>query len=357
VSSSFFEKILKGKRFLQLAVLVLLSLVILWETSQLSKTVHPSAPSSNSAQITRTLSTLDALAERQIWSQRIDQVGAATAYTEFKDKFHSRGFGDQHFAAHVIGALFYDKLGLAGVADCDASFAFGCYHSFFGRALEEQGLGVMPSLDQACLKHYGPTGTGCLHGIGHGLMEYFGPTRLLEALNGCLLTTQTNPLFGCTTGVFMEYNTPILIDSTTIQVRSRDFNPTDPFYPCSTLPEKFQQPCYFQLPQWWNGLLSSNYAKIGELCESIPTPQNRESCFLGTGNDAAPSSEYDLTTTIKHCQQMPNSLGRLNCLVGASWSFMTVPEKRPLAPEVCSSLSETDRHLCVQKGDLAAQKS
>lgn len=293
----------------------------------------------------------DSAAEREYWTDRMNEAGALGAYEEFKETFASSHFSLQHLNAHLFGELLYRKLGIEGIAVCDATFAFGCYHSFFGQALAEHGMAAVAQLDEACIEKFGEYGTGCQHGIGHGLLEYFGHSQLLAALEGCTLTTQVQKLFGCTSGVFMEYNVPIIITPEFAKTEVRALN-ENPYAPCSTIvPERFRESCYYEMGQWWDKVYYGDYAKIGELCEAIALPEEREPCYLGTGNVAAPSSDYDVESTIEKCESMPTKEGAFLCRAGASWSFFAVPERRELAPLLCEGLGQ-DSYRCAQKSDL-----
>lgn len=271
--------------------------------------------------------------ERKRWSERIRQVGADQAYQEFKTTYAQRHFGIQHALSHLFGELIYEKEGIHGVAVCDSTFSFGCYHSFFGRAIAEGGTKTLSVLNAACEGKFGSRGTGCQHGIGHGILEYMGHQHLQNALDACTVIQQEQQLFGCTSGVFMEYNVPIIITATTSFVRFREFNVETPYVPCPVLPERFRSSCYHELGQWWDKFIS--YNKIGMLCGAVTNTQEQEACFRGVGNVAAPSSQYDVGETIKKCNEMPPTQARIFCREAASWSFFTAPEFKEAAHRVC----------------------
>ncbi|MDP2735120.1 MAG: hypothetical protein Q8P12_02850 [bacterium] len=295
---------------------------------------------------------LDPAKEREHWTGLIDTKGAAAAYEDFKETFADSHFSLQHLNAHLFGELLYRKLGIEGIAVCDATFAFGCYHSFFGQALAEHGMAAVEQLDRACIDKFGEYGTGCQHGIGHGLLEYFGHRQLIAALEGCTFTTQVQKLFGCTSGVFMEYNVPIIITPEFARTEVRELDGEGPYAPCATIvPEGFRESCYYEMAQWWDKVYLGDYAKIGELCQGIALLKEQEPCYLGTGNVAAPSSDYDVASTIEKCEAMPTSEGEFLCRAGASWSFFAVPERRELAPLLCEGLGQ-DAYRCAQKSDL-----
>lgn len=299
------------------------------------------------------------VAERSQWSKMMDEKGVEATYEEFKKQYEREGFGIQHTMAHVIGELIYQKKGLEGMVVCDNSFSFGCYHSFYSQALAIEGLSIVPIVDKFCVDKFGPLGTGCQHGIGHGLMDFFGPQKLELALEACSKTTQVKKLFGCTSGVFMEYNVPIMISSENTTTVPRVLDEKNPYAPCPTLPEKYQESCYYEMPQWWDkaNVYNKDYKKIGELCQGIASPASREACFLGTGNVVAPSSNYIVKDAIQKCQQMPTLDSKVTCQSGASWSFFSAIAYKELSDQVCANLDEVNRNKCVKKSDLAGVKT
>ncbi len=280
------------------------------------------------------------------WQEQISALGPAGAYDKFKREYSKVHFSAQHLAAHVMGELIYETVGLPGLAICDPAFAFGCYHSFFGRAIAEKGEDIVKELDRQCVSRLGPGYTGCQHGIGHGLMEYFGSRRLAEALRECERTTVIHPLLGCTSGVFMEYNTPIVIGEQTSQ-SLRELSP-DPLDPCPSLQENFRPSCYFELAAWWHNYV--DYGEMGRLCARLDAASVREACFLGIGYIVVPFNEYRIKPSKTDCQKMPTSDGGVLCRAGAWWSYFAVPEQRSLADDMCADLTALERSRCLEKG-------
>lgn len=297
--------------------------------------------------------------ERAVWSTMMDKEGPESAYEKFKERYRRQDFGIQHIIAHVIGELIYQKKGLPGMVVCDSTFSFGCYHSFYGQALVSEGLSIIPVADKFCIDKFGPLGTGCQHGIGHGLMDFFGPEKLVLALEACSMTTQQKKLFGCTAGVFMEYNVPIVLSAENSKIEPRVLNKKNPYAPCTEVPEKYQESCYHEMPQWWDKskVFDKDYKKIGELCQAIVSSTSKESCFLGTGNVAAPSSNYVVADTISKCNQMPTTDSKVTCQSSASWSFFSSITYRSLSEQVCANLDDVTRQRCVKKSDLIGIKS
>lgn len=290
---------------------------------------------------------------RSYWSKTIDKLGPTKTYEIFKENTRSKPAGAQHVVAHIFGSLLYEKAGIEGIGTCDAEFAFGCYHSFFGRAIADKSQAVVASLDQACIKKFGPLGTGCQHGIGHGLMEYYG-TKLEQALADCLVT-QKIILLGCSSGVFMEYNFPTLIGSDTATTSLRKLDPTKPYDPCTSVPAKFQKSCYFELPQWWYQVYGRDDQVMGQLCQDISEQPYRGNCFRGLGNTIGPRTNFDLKGGLDICRTMPSIEGNTLCLAGLSWSWFAEPSKRPVSNQPCQGLTNRQKETCLEKSGLVSE--
>ncbi|MBA3733156.1 hypothetical protein H0W91_02140 [Patescibacteria group bacterium] len=300
------------------------------------------------------LSDHEMINEKNRWSKIMDEIGPEKAYAKFKDEYSTKNFGTQHVAAHIIGALLYQKAGLNGQAICDSTFSFGCYHSFFSQALTDKGPSIISSLNQVCLDKFGPLGSGCQHGIGHGVMDYFGQKHLLDALKACKPTTSFSAISGCTSGVFMEYNVPIIVTETDANAISRPLDTKNPYAPCPALPKSFQESCYYSIGQWWDQtrVYKGDWKSQGLLCKNIPDVAFMETCYLGIGNVTAPDNNYDPKKTIESCQKMPNQKAIVTCQAGASWSFAANPDFKPLAIKICDELNDKDKNECLRIGNL-----
>ncbi len=296
--------------------------------------------------------TINLTEEQQRISHQIDTEGPQSAYDAYKERYAGYDFGTQHALAHIMGELLYQKEGIEGLTICDASFAFGCYHSFFGEAIRNEGTEIIEELDRTCIEAYGPLGTGCQHGIGHGIVEYMGRENLKEALLSCDKTSQPHPLFGCTSGVFMEYNFPIVITPDKIFNNVRKLN--DQVYaPCTSVPERFQASCYYELPQLWMSEFGNNIPTLGELCSNLSVGTNQKNCFLGVGSTIVPAVKYSVERTISACDSILNSSGSLLCRSGAAWGFFINPTYRTQAAEVCRIGLDSFKHnQCVEESDL-----
>lgn len=294
----------------------------------------------------------DASFNRAYWNERIQRTGPEKTYQEFLEKNTSAPYTRQHNATHVIGELFYEHRGVEGIVFCDPSFGFGCFHGFFGFALATEGETLVEALDQACIDAYGPLGTGCQHGIGHGLLAYLGYDRLVDALRLCEKTTQLVPLLGCTSGVYMEHNTPLVSGEGNIQPAPLPFDEANPYSSCPGVPERFQQSCYFEIGSWWMQVSGKTPSELGALCAALENEENRSACARGLGNFLSFTTEYDAQKAVETCSAIVNPDVSLMCRAGVAWGFFSNPLYTERSAEPCDGLSKIDRDRCIRASDL-----
>lgn len=281
---------------------------------------------------------------RAQWAQKISHDPRG-AYAEFKKEYADAPFASQHLAAHVIGAILYDTVGTSGINICDESFAFGCYHSFFARAIADSGVAAAPKFANACRSEYGKNSTGCEHGIGHGLMEFYGRANLDKALAVCAQIGQADPLFGCSSGVFMEYNASIVIDGERTYVDQRSFDAKDPTAPCDSVPTRFRPSCYFEIGLWWKDVLGLDFEKIGAMCGMAPAGDERAACYRGWGTVVAENVDHSAENAAAACGRIRDPLGVAECATGVASRF--APAGYPAeAAKVCSTVDIQYRAIC-----------
>ena len=288
---------------------------------------------------------IEASKEHIKWNNIVEEEGSIKGYENFKD-FFKELYLVQHSMSHIFGELLYEKDGVEGVTVCDSTFAFGCFHGFFTAAISDVGLEIIPSLDDAC-----GWSTECQHGIGHGAMEYMRHD-LEGALSACDLTNQPDPLAGCTSGVFMEYNVPLIVSESETGVIPRILNKGKPYEPCDIIPERFRNSCYHELGQWWNQVYEKDYTLMGQLCSNVQNDIYRISCFSGIGQITPDSTNYNLELSIELCEKMPTEEGVFRCKAATSWSFKDSPSQSFKGVSVCEGLEEDEKKHCLQIGDL-----
>ncbi|HEY0907799.1 MAG TPA: hypothetical protein VGE35_00440 [Candidatus Paceibacterota bacterium] len=334
---------LNFKNSLLIVAVAVMAIVVGFESYFLLKNDKPQDP-------LRALWSGNFTKEREAWKKQIDRVGTEKAYEEFRAETLAKPFGIGHTLAHIFGELIYDKEGVPGIAYCDSSFSYGCYHSFFGKAISEHGVGILPDLDKKCIGRWGEGGLGCQHGIGHGLMGYLGDDKINEALELCGTLTWKGELGGCSSGVFMEYNFHTMQSLTGIE--NRPFDAKDPLYPCESVPKKYTRSCYFELADWLGQVFAKDYTKVGDICRTVADKNSRDICFKGLGNSLAVAVSFDVAKGVNACSRLDGEQENLLCRIGVGWAFYSEPNLREKYRMLCGGLSTTDQATCLKEATL-----
>lgn len=285
----------------------------------------------------------------QFWEDTIKEMGAEGAYASFKEQSPLSKTLTEHSQAHAFGEALYETEGLSGLKICDTTFDFGCYHSFFGVAVNKEGIESLPQLSASCSEKYAEVDKNlpCQHGIGHGLLVYTDYPHILQALTLCE-TISESLLGGCTSGVFMEYNFHTIDES-----KGEGFfreKGDDLYAPCNTLPARFQPSCYFEQVQWWQATFKGDFKYIGELCGVFEeSSENFLACYNGIGNYVAAQAHNDISKIVELCSLMDTQEKRSRCHEGASWLVRSAPGMEGKVEELCAVLVEPYRSECFQK--------
>ena len=291
---------------------------------------------------------LDVKKEAALWTFEILDLGGEAAYEKFVNTY-KEGYstGQKHERAHVMGEVLYKVLGIPGLVVCDEQFSFGCYHSFFGFAITTNGLSILEKLDQACIDEYGSDGGGCPHGIGHGVITELGHENLGQALVECMRLDWQEPIGGCTSGVFMEYNHHTMADG-----KTRKLVGSDEHYPCNEVADKFVEACYFDQPSWWTVRYHEDYTLVGELCLEVEDQKAREACFRGTGNVIAGMRDHTINEIAHYCSLMPDAESKMLCIEASTWIAFAEPRYKDTWTQLCDPYTGEYYNRCMGSGDL-----
>ncbi len=294
----------------------------------------------------------DALLQRDsssasYWKSRISQIGGASAYAELTANVSALDPSTQHLDAHTFGGALFDIEGLSGISVCDDRFSYGCYHEFIGQALLADGLSVLPTMRTACNKSKAPT--PCLHGIGHGLLAYFGygPADLQKAADICAEVAPVSRQ-GCFGGAFMEYNIRTMTGLYNVR-------PLDDalFAPCDMFSGAVAESCMYYQPQWWWSVLPEGkssdksvvFTRMVSLCRGR---LEQRACLEGVGLMVPASVSYDSVRAISLCKDVTDSLNEdAYCASGAAFVFAGT-SREVQAQAVCASLTEEGSLFCTQ---------
>jgi hypothetical protein len=294
------------------------------------------------------------------WEGKIEELGSNKAYQEFAEAVKDRPVTRQHEAAHAFGGALYDIEKLQGISTCDARFSFGCYHEFMGRAIADNGLGIIPELNDICAQSNRTNQLACQHGIGHGIVSSIGydEENLPLELSICRDLPYNDTIGGCYGGVFMEYNVRTMLGGTDI----RQVENGNMFAPCDSLESEYLPACMFWQPQWWNQTLSNGsddpdaFRRMGESCVGMSTDRRlQNSCFQGIGNITPPSANFSPERTRALCETMPDEDAVLQCKNTAANSLAASASDRRGAEMVCKGLVEDALKTCLKYAHLQAE--
>ena len=337
-------------------VLLFVSIVYIFSTQE-NVTVEDTVKNITSIPYTPESTTKET---QMFWKERIRAVGEHQAYGELKRAYQGKSADDQHFAAHLFGGELYQTKGIDGLSICDATFSYGCYHEFLGRAIAVDGLSVVPALNESCRQNLDSHALSCQHGIGHGLLTYAGYELedLKEALSYCKDLPYNNSIGGCYGGVFMEYNMRTMLSVDGIPPREyggATLEDAQVYEPCTQLPSYASPACYYWQPQWWNSVLRvstknttvERYEKMGDLCDGLEGSAFRRLCFEGLGNITVLLTS-DPQTAADFCNAAASdTASETYCRADAANSFAAVPELSDSAHLVCEGLVGENNSYCL----------
>lgn len=285
---------------------------------------------------------------------QIDSRDPKVVYQEVKNNIKNLSFTTKHDIIHLFGKALYQTKGATGVSICDDSFAFGCFHGLFIEAMTKEGIAIMTKLDKICQETGENNYDLCQHGIGHGLVEYFGREKLPQALEQCKLIQQ-NLLLGCSSGVFMDYFYPSEFGQS--KSSSLKVDPDNPFKVCKFLDPEFINSCIFELPGLWRKT-EPDISKLATRCFSLPDTVNQMYCFRGLGYATGDTRQPNPKLSLYMCNMISSEKERLYCLSGASWFYNSTDQSEDivrLAKTLCKgSYNEQE---CQKLGNLFLDKS
>ena len=291
------------------------------------------------------------------WQALIEREGGVKAYQQFRTENGSNLEGAQHLESHIFGEALYDAEGVSGIAVCESDFGFGCFHGFFLAGIAVEGPVFVRTANTACIERFGILGTGCLHGIGHGIVEYIGKKNLDQALALCKQTTQVNPLLGCTSGLFMEAHTPFTILPGEEPPEPHPFTSEAPYGLCDAVPQEYQQSCFFELGGWWQTVIRDNFERMGELCAAVQDRELRSVCALGVGRIISDVHAFEVEGSVEACERFAlNEEQRQQCHTGAAWSMFSGLEDSAQALRMCSVLEKNAAHTCANSFDISERR-
>ena len=215
------------------------------------------------------------------------------------------------------------------IVDCDGWGSFGCYHGVIEIGMSH----ILPKdrarvVRKACLEN--PLVTSklyyvnqCMHWFGHG-MAIFTDQTLKETLTMC---EGVSPNFGddpvqlCLSGVFHAGAMPGTTDETMLENVRRLYDPTNVYFPCNEVEERFRGHCYGHTV---GRSKTGDVAVMMHNCDNIPEADLEKKdvyvrgCYESIGNNLLINADYKAQGVADLC--MKNSAPRYYgyCFGGAA---------------------------------------
>ncbi len=145
-----------------------------------------------------------------------------------------------HGVGHLLGEEAYRMYGTKAFGMCDPIFNYGCYHGVVDMAIRLLGPNeqLINDLKLACDKNL-EQASACIHPLGHASTVVSG-YDIEKAFWYCdQLYPEPKVAFSCWNGAMMEY----INRSAPNAPQSQYGRINDPYYPCNTLPTKYEASC------------------------------------------------------------------------------------------------------------------
>lgn len=282
---------------------------------------------------------------RAYWGSRIRKDGAKPAYEAVQQLLKDVSYGTQEAGMYYFGTALYEQTGKEGIAICDEAFTYGCSRGYSAAAIAKEGKTVLPDLVNGCKRAFGRKFSSCLHGLGHGVLLALGYDRLEEALAACD-ASGANEEMGCSSGIFMEYNSRARDARRSMWAReARQEGKKKPLEPCVSLPEQFREACFYGQVRWWHSVYDGNWEKIIGLCERLEGA-GRKGCFEGIGNVLPGMLSYDAGSIGKMYAGIAEKEDVSIVRQSAGWITLFETENGKKAVAICSAGDELLQKKC-----------
>jgi len=259
--------------------------------------------------------------------------------------------GSCHQLVHVIGRTSMNKYGdfAEAVRHNDDYCLSGYYHGIMEAFVAETGKErVLEKINDLCATIPGKERRGfdywnCLHGIGHGTM-LLSYENLIEALKLCDYLNGIWEQQQCYNGVFMQN----IVEHGNDFVQEKTASP-DPFFPCSSIEEKYRGECYYRQPFIFLSYSKGDFKKSFDLCSTLENEDYRISCYRGLGREAFGVEYGDINSTINACYQGENSTQKQYCVGEASEYFVRLNRNKLAGDSFCNKIdAENLRTTCLE---------
>lgn len=282
---------------------------------------------------------------------RIQAIGAQAAYDELHELAGDYERELVHDFGHEFGAALYIEEGLDGFIVCDQRDYGGCAHDFLGNLISEKGIEGVDELWHFCVDNYPGHFSSCHHGIGHGLVAYYGYHSidvLKKAVEVCHSYENNDDILGCNGGAYMEYSLRTMLPEEPVQ----ELDEENLYAHCAQLDEKFHAGCYHWLPQlWWIGLDTQHpdmpkvelMQYMAKACSKLESGA-KVACLAGVGKLAPAGSDFDPVTARQMCDTLYDQDAVFICKAWAANTFHNTGVENAFAS--CEGLQGDRMHFC-----------
>lgn len=278
--------------------------------------------------------------------------GIAGAFADLKARYEASPYvkSQCHQLAHVIGRAAAAKFTSVGEAfEQGDSFCWsGYYHGILEGFSERIGRqNITKEMDHLCESIPGKEEKtfnyyNCVHGVGHGIMGLLRD-ELFESLVYCDQLTGEWEQRACSQGVFMEN-----IISEQSGHPTNYLRPSEPFYPCTEVPERYKFACYGMQTSYVLQVVGGDFSKVFSLCDGVENAY-RNVCFSSLGRDISGRTLSQIEPTRTACMLGKTSEQQASCIVGAVKDYISYFDSDVQARQLCASLANIElRTTCEQ---------
>lgn len=263
--------------------------------------------------------------------------------------------GETHLLVHEIGNVAYEKFGLDALKYCDESFLSACFHGVILNVIGDKGIGGLAEMVGKCREAGIHVFTQCSHASGHGFLAW-EKYKVPEALPLCDelgKIDKTIPLFNCYDGVFMENIFGVHEGKPS---PNRMVKPSDPYYPCNAVPEKYQGGCWANQATLAYQLFGGDLKKVASFCDTVERAEYQKICYHNFARQIHPLTEGKTERAVELCQ---NATGKWQdqCLITLVDAAFSVGDRERMPYEICAAIKNPgNKDLCYERlfGNIAS---
>lgn len=179
----------------------------------------------------------------------------------------------------------------------------------------------------------------CLHGIGHGLAEFYD-YDIVAAVNRCDELKPGWEQISCSKGLFMQ-NTVHYYET-----GKGDFDKDDIFFPCDKVSIKYAPSCYHYQTSY---ILKQNNFKTStsfDECDKITPGTLVKYCYGGMGRQLSYTAYFNMTRGIANCYVGKQSIYQTDCLRGMLMTVVNRDTNIDKGFQFCSLSQEDFKANC-----------